>query len=186
MTVSPEDILTFWFEEAGPEKWYKKDEDFDSLIRARFGDSIEVFDKELEVEGKSTWEETARGALALVILLDQFPRNIHRGSARAYQYDNRALGVAKRSIEAGYDLEVDDVMRRNFYLPFMHSELLADQDRCVDLTRTRVDSEESLRYAILHRDIVRDFGCFPHRNDVLGRPTTKEQQAFLDKGGFAG
>ena len=122
------DIVFFW-REAGPEKWFEKDDEFDLTIRSRFLAIHEAAER----GDLAAFEETAEGALALVILLDQFPRNMFRNSARAFATDPLARAVANRALARGFDLAVDETMRPFFYLPFMHSELLADQDRCLRL-----------------------------------------------------
>jgi len=180
------DVLNFWFEEAGPEKWYKKDEAFDRLVADRFGGLIDEFALGIEAGGRAPWEGDPAGDLATVITLDQFPRNIYRASAKAFAFDAMALGVAMRAIEAGRDVEMPEGPRRFFYLPFMHAEDLEAQELCIHYMETRSGNEESVRFAVLHRDIIRDFGRFPHRNALFDRETTEVEQAFLDKGGFAG
>ena len=178
--MTPADILAFW-QAAGPDKWFKKDAGFDADIRARFLPTYEA-----AARGElGDWETTADGALALVIVLDQFPRNMFRGDARAFAADPVARQVADRAIARGFDTQVPEAMRSFFYLPFEHSEALADQERCIALNRARGDAD-GLKWAELHADIIRRFGRFPHRNTVLGRATTPEEQAFLDSGGFAG
>jgi uncharacterized protein (DUF924 family) len=178
-TVSPADILAFW-REAGPDKWFTKDDAFDAEIREKFLGTYEA-----AVAGRlSEWEATAEGALALVIVLDQFSRNMFRGDARTYAADPAARAAAHRSLKRGYDQDVLPGERGFFFLPFMHSEDLADQERCVALYREAGDPD--LKYALEHHDIVRRFGRFPHRNVMLGRTTTSEEQAFLDAGGFKG
>jgi uncharacterized protein (DUF924 family) len=178
--VTPHDVILFWTE-AGPDSWYKKDAAFDAEIARRFQQSF--FDA---VGGKlSAWEASADGALALVIVLDQFPRNMFRNDARAFAGDELARDVADRAIARGDDLRVAPALRQFFYLPFMHSENIADQDRCVALC-TKLGNPENLKFAIIHADIIRRFGRFPHRNAVLGRSTTKDEQEFLDSGGFSG
>ena len=132
-----------------------------------------------------SWEETAEGALALVIVLDQFPRNMFRGDPRTYETDGVARAVADRAIKRGFDRQVPHSERQFFYLPFQHSENLADQERCVALARGYGD-DEFAKYAEQHADIIRRFGRFPHRNATLGRATRPQEQAFLDGGGFAG
>ena len=176
--ASPESILAFW-REAGPEKWYKKDAAFDDDIRTRFLPTYEA-----AAAGKlSEWERTPEGALALLITLDQFPRNMFRGSARAFAADPLAREIAGRAIAQGFDLHFPNE-RTFFYLPFEHSEQLADQERCIALSRAA--GADALKWAELHADIIRKFGRFPHRNAILGRATTADEQAFLDSGGFAG
>jgi uncharacterized protein (DUF924 family) len=178
--ATPADILAFWFE-AGPKKWFNKDEAFDADIRNRFLPTYEA-----AAEGQlAAWEMTAEGALALVIVLDQFSRNMFRGSPRTFAADSQARAVADRAIARGFDMQFGLPERNFFSLPFMHSELLADQERCVDLCRAAGDPN-TLKFAELHADIIRRFGRFPHRNALLGRPTTADEQAFLDAGGFAG
>lgn len=173
------EILKFW-SEAGPAKWYAKDAAFDAEIRTRFAATHEAA-KAGERDG---WAQTPEGALALVIALDQFPRNLFRDDARAFAADPKALAIANAAIAAGFDARIEPPMQQFFYLPLMHSEVLADQERCVDLFAG--GAEENRKYAIIHRDVIARFGRFPHRNAVLGRDTTPEEQAFLDQGGFAG
>jgi uncharacterized protein (DUF924 family) len=178
--VGQGDVLAFW-RAAGPGKWFKKDATFDAEIKARFLESCEA-----AATGQlSHWEATPEGALALLILLDQFPRNIFRGSARAFAADPLARAVADRAIGRGFDQRIPASERQFFYLPFEHSEDLADQERAVALVRAMGDAD-LLKWAELHADIIRRFDRFPHRNAVLGRITTPEEQAFLDGGGFTG
>jgi uncharacterized protein (DUF924 family) len=178
--VTPDEVLDFWFS-VDPKKWYLKDEAFDASIRERFLATYEA-----AAAGKlSDWEAAPETALALVIALDQFPRNMFRGSPRTFAADPLALTTAKRAIAQGYDKQLELAKRNFFYLPFQHSEDLADQERGVELSRLNSDAE-GLKWAEIHADIIRRFGRFPHRNAVLGRTTTPEEQAFLDGGGFAG
>jgi uncharacterized protein (DUF924 family) len=174
------DIVSFW-REAGSEKWFEKDDDFDRTIRSRF-----LAIHETAARGElAAFEESAEGALALLILLDQFPRNMFRNSARAFATDHLARAVADRALARGFDQEADTTMRPFFYLPFMHSELLADQDRCLQQYEAFGDPEQ-LKFAVTHRDIIAKFGRFPHRNRALGRETTPAERKFLDAGGFSG
>jgi uncharacterized protein (DUF924 family) len=178
--ASPEAVLAFW-RDAGPDKWFNKDTSFDDDIRTRF---LSTYDA--AAAGKlAQWEATPESALALAIVLDQFPRNMFRSDARTYAADPLALGVAERAVARGFDKFMTLRDRQFFYLPFEHSESLADQERCCDLFRAAGDAE-LLKWAELHADIIRRFGRFPHRNAILGRATTPEEQAFLDGGGFAG
>jgi uncharacterized protein (DUF924 family) len=178
--VTSAEVVSFW-REAGPERWFGKDEGFDLTIRARF-----LAIHQAAARGElALWEESPEGALGLVILLDQFPRNMFRGSAQAFATDPLARAVANRALARGFDQATDEMMRPLFYLPFMHSELLVDQDRCVRLHEAFGDPE-LLKYATIHRDIVVKFGRFPHRNRAIGRDTTPAEQGFLDGGGFAG
>lgn len=176
-------IVAFW-RDAGPDKWYAKDDAFDADIRARFETAHHAAARGDFVQWMTDWE----GALALMILLDQFPRNMYRGSAHAFATDGLARAVAQAAVEAGLDRQSPQDLRVFFYLPFEHSELLTDQDRCVALCDS-LDAEsgsEWAKWARMHRDIITRFGRFPHRNAALGRHTTADEQAFLDAGGFAG
>ena len=184
--ISPAGILAFW-REAGRERWYKRDDAFDAEVRRRF---LAVWQKAAAGE-LASWERSDDGALALVIVLDQFPRNMFRGDPRTFSSDALARDVARRAIDRGVDRRINPVLVEFLYLPFMHSEHLPDQEHCVALFQNadnanKSDNTENLKYAREHADIIRRFGRFPHRNRVLGRPTTEEEQAFLDSGGFSG
>jgi uncharacterized protein (DUF924 family) len=180
MAPTAADVVAFWHQ-AGPDRWFKKDADFDKEIRERFFDTYEA-----AAAGKlSHWEQSAQGALALLILLDQFPRNMFRGDARAFTTDPLARAVAAGAIVRGFDSQVPKELQNFFYLPFEHSEDLADQERCIALNKAAGDIE-NLKWAEIHADIIRRFGRFPHRNAVLGRTTTSEENDFLNSGGFAG
>lgn len=177
---SPADILAFW-REVGPPRWFSADPGIDAAIRTRF-----LAIHEAAASGLlAAWEDTADGALALLIVLDQFPRNMFRGTARAFASDALARAVASRALARGFDLRFGNPERRFFYLPFMHSEDLADQERCLSLCAAAGD-REGVDYSVIHADIIRRFGRFPHRNSTLGRATTAEEAAFLADGGFAG
>jgi uncharacterized protein (DUF924 family) len=177
---TPADIVAFW-RDAGAERWFKKDAAFDEEIRQRF-----LVTHEAAAAGQLTdWEQTAEGALALLILLDQFPRNMFRGDVRSFASDPLARSIAAGALVRGFDAQVPAGMRGFFYLPFEHSENPADQQRAIAFYKTIGDAD-GLKWAELHADIIRRFGRFPHRNSVLGRTSTPEEQAFLDGGGFAG
>jgi len=179
MNLLPEHVLAFW-RDAGPSRWFRKDAAFDADFKARFLDAHEA-----ALRGQlDSWAGDAQGALALLILLDQFPRNAFRGTARMYESDAKARVIARAAIEAGFDQATEPELRNFFYLPLMHSEDLVDQEKAVTLTRDLGGEEQ--RYALLHRDIIRRFGRFPHRNEILGRATTATEQQFLAAGGFAG
>ena len=179
-TCLPGEVLAFWLA-AGPDRWFEEDEAFDGDIRARFGRIYE----DAAAGHLGSWANEPDGALALVIVLDQFPRNMFRGSLRTYAADSLARAVAERAIARGFDQAVAMPGRIFFYMPFEHSESLEDQERCLALMRETGDAEH-VRWAELHADIIRRFGRFPHRNAALGRATTPEEQAFLDAGGFQG
>jgi uncharacterized protein (DUF924 family) len=178
--TAPADIAAFW-RNAGPENWFTKSAAFDAEIRARF---LATYEAAARAE-LAAWEASAEGAFALVIALDQFPRNMFRNDARAFAADPLARAVADRAIARGFDQRFIVPERTFFYLPFEHSENLADQERCIALNRATGD-QDALKWAELHADIIRRFGRFPHRNKVLGRDTTPAEQEFLDSGGFAG
>ena len=178
--ISPAGILAFW-REAGRDAWYERNDAFDAEVRRRF---LALWQKAVAGE-LSSWEETDEGALALVIVLDQFPRNMFRGTSQAFASDVLARDVARRAIARGADQRIDPVLLEFLYLPFMHSEHLPDQLHCVALFQN-TDNAENLKYAREHADIIQRFGRFPHRNRLLDRATTEEEQAFLDGGGFAG
>jgi uncharacterized protein (DUF924 family) len=176
----PIDVLAFW-RAAGPDKWFKKDPAFDAEIARRFLGLWRA-----AAGGRlAAWEETPQSALALVIVLDQFPRNMFRGLARSYEADALARAAAGRALARGFDGQVPHAERQFFYLPLMHSEDLPDQERCVELACSYGD-DEFTKYAGQHADIIRRFGRFPHRNAVLDRVSTPEEEAFLAGGGFAG
>jgi uncharacterized protein (DUF924 family) len=177
--VAADDVVSFW-QEAGKPMWFAKDANFDRSFRERFLSAHEAATRgEL-----NDWATTPNGALALVILLDQFPRNAFRGTPRVYASDVQAYDIADRALAAGHDGQICLELRAFFYLPFCHSEALADQERAVALISAL--GEEATRAAERHRDIIRRFGRFPHRNGILGRTMTAEEQAYLDQGGFAG
>jgi uncharacterized protein (DUF924 family) len=181
MTIAtPADVLAFW-RAAGPKQWFAKDDAFDADIRARFMPTYEAAAR----GDLSEWEATPDGALALTIVLDQFPRNLFRHGAQAFATDAAARTVADRALARGFDSQVPTSERMFFYLPFEHSESMVDQDRSCALFR-ELGNADLLRWAELHADIIRRFGRFPHRNAVLGRTTTPDEQAFLDNDGFAG
>jgi len=178
--VTPGEVVAFW-REAGPSKWFAKDPAFDATCRERF-----LLTYEAAARGDlNEWELTPEGSLAVILLLDQFPRNMFRGTRRVYQTDPAALLAADRAIEKGYDQEFEPALRQFFYLPFTHSEELADQERSVSLNEAMGDPE-ALKWARHHHDVIARFGRFPHRNEILGRETTPEEAAFLKVDGFKG
>ena len=177
----PEEILSFWLDEVGSEKWYAVDDALDAEIRERF---LETWQG--ACEGKfSLWLTYPSGALAYIILTDQFPRNMFRGEGRAFSSDRMALAAAKSSIHKGWDLRIDPPARQFFYLPMMHSENLIDQDRCVRLMCERMPkSSDNLLHARAHRKVIRDFGRFPYRNDALDRAFTELEKSYVENGGY--
>lgn len=180
--MGPEDILRFWLDEVGPKSWYKASDALDGNVRARFEDTWhEAGDGRF-----SLWLTYPSGALAYIILMDQFPRNMFRDTARAFATDRIALAAAKSAIDKGWDLKIDEPARQFFYLPLMHSESLADQDRCVRLMwgRTPEHGAENLLHARAHREVIRQFGRFPSRNAALARTSTKHETDYMTKGGY--
>ncbi|MBZ9811153.1 MULTISPECIES: DUF924 family protein [unclassified Mesorhizobium] len=173
------EVIDFWWL-VGPTMWFAKDAAFDRVFRERFLPLHEA-----AARGDcDDWAATPYGALALLVLLDQFPRNAFRGTPRMYATDKKARRIAAEAVDAGFQHEVHPSWRLFFALPFAHSENLADQDRSVALSR-EIGPADTIR-AEHHRDIVRGFGRFPHRNAILGRQMRPEEQRFLDDGGFAG
>jgi uncharacterized protein (DUF924 family) len=179
---TPEEILAFWLDEVGPQGWYDGGEELDARIRERFQAAWEK-----ACEGaNSLWLTYPSGALAYIILMDQMPRNMFRGTARAFSSDRAALEVAKCAVDKGWDLRIDEPARQFFYLPMMHSENQADQDRCVRLMATRMakSGAANLLHAKVHREVIRRFGRFPYRNEALSRATTEQEKAFFAAGGY--
>jgi uncharacterized protein (DUF924 family) len=196
MTI-PEAVLEFWFADAGTgveavaersQLWFTGGTSFDDSVREHFEDlPPRALAGELDA-----WQAEPRTSLALVIALDQFPRNLYRGSARAFAFDSRACEVAEAALERGFDQEIGPLEATFLYLPFEHAENAAAQERCVSIFRTLVQRapaelrpqfESFVSYAIRHQQVIDRFGRFPHRNAILGRPSTREEQAFLDAGG---
>ncbi|TPI34493.1 DUF924 family protein [Mesorhizobium sp. B3-2-1] len=172
-------VTKFW-RDAGEDAWFEKNNAFDADLRDRFLD-LHYAAARRECDD---WSGHAEGSLALMILLDQFPRNCFRGTGHMFATDPLAKHFAQKAVAAGHDLALEPEVRVFLYLPFEHSENLADQDRSVELHTVR--AEFNLKYALEHRDIIQRFGRFPHRNRMLGRETTAEEKAFLDDGGFSG
>ncbi len=178
-----EDILNFWLTKVGPKGWYMGSSALDSEIRRRFGRAVQA----ARAGAFDHWVASPRPALALLILLDQFSRNLNRGSAEAFREDKRARRIARLAIALGHDQRVREPDRQFFYLPFMHSESMCDQNVCVAHIGRRMKQgcRQNMPFAVEHRDIIRDFGRFPHRNPAMGRIMTAAEQAFLEAGGFS-
>ncbi len=174
------EIIDFW-RDAGPKAWFAKDDDFDAIVRAMFEETHHAAAR----GDLKAWEETHEGALALLLLLDQFPRNMYRGSAHAFATDGLARQIATRAVDRGFDRMAPTDMRAFFYLPFEHSERAEDQARSCALFVTAED-ENNIKWARLHAEIIGKYGRFPHRNEALGRESTPEELAFLESGGFKG
>ncbi|MEM8731852.1 MAG: DUF924 family protein [Pseudomonadota bacterium] len=180
--VGAEDVLTFWLDNVGEDGWYKQDADLDQEIRNRFEQAWKAAS-----EGSySLWLTYPSGALAYIILTDQFPRNMFRSCAKAFSTDAAAMAAAKAAIKKGWDLRIDEPARQFFYLPLMHSENLCDQERCVRLLAERMPERggDNLLHARAHREVIRQFGRFPYRNEALARSMTATETAYVSDGGY--
>lgn len=177
-------VLHFWFEEIERKFHFNATPAFDADIRARFED-MAIEQAAIAAKGSHPWAEEADSLLALSITLDQFPRNMYRGTPAMFEWDPYLLPLIKNGIKAGLDLKVPIKRREFFYMPLMHSEALKDQNRCVQLVDQRLDDESTLFHAKAHRKIIRKFGRFPHRNAVLGRGSTDQEQQYMADGGYS-
>ena len=183
--LDPEDILEFWFEQAGPKRWFSVDPVFDAAMRRRFGPACHAL-RRLDGVARHPWLVEPDSALALVILLDQAPRNVWRGSNAAFSLDRLGLEAAEAIVAAGFDWALPEARRAFAYMPFMHSEDLEHQALCVALCEDRLPNDDAtLRHARAHMDLIVRFGRFPHRNAALGRRSTPAEIAFLEGGGYA-
>lgn len=181
--VTAAEVTQFWVETVGPEKWYATDGALDEEVAARFGPTWRAG----QAGALDHWILRPDTALALVIVLDQFPRNMFRGGDTAFSTDRKALCAAKKALSFGHDLRIGEPERQFFYLPLMHSECLTDQERCVRLIMTRMPKmgAPNLDAARDHREVIRKFGRFPYRNDALGRVSSALEQIFLEGRGQA-
>ena len=171
-------VLDFWFRETGPEKWFVKDPAFDAEIREKFGSTYRrAYDGDL-----GEWIDSAKGCLALVIVLDQFPRNMFRDDPRAFATDSHARMVLRHVLDMGYDRALDARQKQFMYMPLQHSEDPGDQELSVRLNDT-LGNDEVLKYAVAHKEIIDRFGRFPHRNGILGRESTSAEREFLTQPG---
>lgn len=168
------DILGFWFRELTPADWFGGAPDVDEKIKSRFADLPDELSKDIP----AATQTDARAALAAIIVLDQFPRNLFRRTAKAFAFDGLAIEIARNATAKELDAGLGDTEKQFLYMPFMHSEILADQERGVDLFRS-LGMQEAIDYAIEHRDIIARFGRFPHRNKALGRTSTDAETEFL-------
>ena len=175
-------VLKFWIDEIGPKGWYASSDEIDTLIQREFGGL-----HAMAVGGMlSAWTASARGALALIILLDQFSRNMYRGSGRAFASDGYCLSIAKGAVARKLDLKIPEPERQFFYLPLMHSETLADQEQCLRLFLLRCPEigHQNAEHAIKHREVIRKFGRFPSRNAALGRVDSDAELAYREAKGY--
>jgi uncharacterized protein (DUF924 family) len=179
-----DETLSFWFETAGPARWYAASPAFDARVGRLFARAIET-NARIWWEGGHPWEDTAFGSFALILQFDQFTRNVWRGSGHAFAHDEIARQIAWQMIWQGFDWAIPDDRRAFVYLPFMHSEEIEDQDLCVELTTERLSGTGTRDHAIKHREVIRQFGRFPYRNDALGRTSTAVEIAYLESGGYA-
>jgi uncharacterized protein (DUF924 family) len=181
--IGPEDVLNFWLDDVGPERWYEASDELDARVREGFEEAWQG-----AREGRySLWLTYPSGALAYIILTDQLSRNMFRGTEKAFASDRIALAAAKSAIDKGWDLRIDEPARQFFYLPLMHSENLCDQDRCVRLLKSRMPEHgaDNLLHARAHREVIREFGRFPTRNAALMRTDTKHETRYSERGGYA-
>lgn len=176
--ATPGDVLDFWFHTLTPEDWFKKSDDTDSIIREKFAATHLSLARSIS----DVWRADGDARLALIIVLDQFPRNIYRDTPLAFATDGLALREARHAVDAGLDKDVASDRRVFLYLPFEHSENLADQKRAVSLI-AELGDETYTKYAEAHRDVIIEFGRFPHRNQILGRTSTPAEQRYLEKPG---
>jgi uncharacterized protein (DUF924 family) len=183
--VTPTEVTEFWVNEVGPEGWYSGGEDLDQKIRDRFLPKWEeLHAADCESHAFDDWTETPKAKLGLMILFDQLSRNMWRDDARAFATDAKARAFAKKAIELGWDMKVDEPERQFFYTPMLHSENMTDQNRAVRLIKDRISNPANLLHARAHREIIREFGRFPFRNKVLGRESTASEIDFLENGGY--
>ncbi|MHA6262152.1 DUF924 family protein [Arenibacterium sp. CAU 1754] len=180
--IGPDDVLSFWLDEVGEDGWYLQDDALDARITKKFKTAWED-----AREGRfSLWLTYPSGVLAYIILTDQFPRNMFRGSKQAFATDRPALAASKAAIDKCWDLKIDEPARQFFYLPLMHSENLCDQDRCVRLMHERMPETGAvnLLHARAHREVIRKFGRFPYRNEALDRASTATESDYVSDGGY--
>ncbi|MEX6632247.1 DUF924 family protein [Hyphococcus lacteus] len=178
--AAAESILTFWFKETKPYLWFRRNDAFDAQINDRFADHVAA----AKAGHLDVWRAHPRYSLALIILLDQFSRNLFRDTPRAFAQDEQALDIARDAITRHHGKIADDKAKSFYYMPFMHAEDLSVQIESVNLFKAQLPGTMNLPFAIEHYEIVRDFGRFPHRNKILGRESTPAEIAFLKAGGF--
>ena len=180
--ANPDEILAFWLDEVGPVGWYTGGEELDQQIRDRFEETY----NQACAGALSLWLTYPSGTLAYIILMDQFSRNLFRGTPKSFATDKIAMAAAKAAISKGWDTRIDEPARQFFYMPLVHSENLCDQDRAVRLIMKRMPETGAgnLLHAKAHREVIRRFGRFPTRNAALGRSTPPAEATFLDDGGY--
>jgi len=185
--MEPDDIIQFWFSASAQFQWFNATDAFDADVRRKFeSTAITLAAHQKRRETVHPWEKMgAETHLALIVALDQFPRNMYRNTPAAYAWDVKALSAAKRLVADTSDLKLNQVQRSFAYMPYMHSEDLRDQDEYVRLCEARLDDRETVRFAKMYRDVIARYGRFPHRNAILRRSMTPEEQKFLDNGGIS-
>ena len=176
----PVEVLDFWLGEIGPEGWYAGGDEVDALCRERCGDLWQA----AHDGGLEHWVDGTVGTLAYLIITDQIPRNIHRGTALAFATDPLARSAASKALVMGWDMNSPEPERQFFYMPFEHSEDLKDQAQGVELMQHRLNDPDNLLHARAHQEIIKQYGRFPTRNAALGRVSSPEEQAYLDRGGY--
>ncbi len=177
MRDTKQEVLNFWFEETKPQQWFQKSEAFDKHIKDRFETAYKMATEDLCTD----WAKDAHGALALIIVLDQFPRNMFRDTPLAFATDHKALLIAKEAVHKGFDQILEPMKRRFIYLPFEHSENIEDQRQSVDFFKSMKEEDPvGYDYAVKHMEVIEKFGRFPHRNKILGRRSTQEEIEFLN------
>ena len=172
--IAPQDILDFWYSQALRTQWFASTPQLDATIKERYAALLES----AQSGTLDHWRDSATGCLALAIILDQFPLHIFRGTAQSFATEKKSIDLVKNAISQGFDSQIDKTQVAFLYMPLMHSENLADQDTAVALF-TAAGLENNLRFALHHRELVRRFGRFPHRNTILGRISSAEEQAYL-------
>ena len=178
LIVTKEDIITFWFEEISPEQWFKKDKEFDAMLLERAGTTvIKALNGQLD-----RWSKTSTGSVSLVILLDQFTRNIFRDTPKAFSGDEMALVLCQKSINSKWFSELSMTFKQFLLMPMMHSEDISIQEKSLPLFKQHANNR-TYEFAVKHRDIIAKFGRFPHRNLILSRPSTEEELIFLNQPG---
>ena len=178
LILTKEDIITFWFEEISPEQWFKKDKEFDAMLLERAGTTvIKALNGQLD-----RWSKTSTGSVSLVILLDQFTRNIFRDTPKAFSGDEMALVLCQKSINSKWFSELSMTFKQFLLMPMMHSEDISIQEKSLPLFKQHANNR-TYEFAVKHRDIIAKFGRFPHRNLILSRPSTEEELMFLNEPG---
>ena len=177
-STNPNNVLKFWFSERVKSLWFKKEEEFDREIRKRFIDTYQL----AKTGALDSWRNNAAHTLALIIVLDQFPRNMFRNTSQAFATDSQAVELTKYAVENDYHFDLTEEQQAFLYMPLMHSENKENQKKCVELFK-KLGREDNLKFAIKHNEVIDRFGRFPHRNKILGRQSTAAEKEFLTQPG---